>query len=74
MKGSWFIFASEAVHPDDCRWRGLAWHAGLIRAADSHRNYHLGFRCCKDIKPTAPPPSARAAPSATSPSDGGTRP
>jgi len=56
MKGSWFIFATEAVHPDDCRWRGLAWHAGPIRAEDSHRNYHLGFRCCKDIKPSAPPP------------------
>ncbi|HET7544222.1 MAG TPA: SUMF1/EgtB/PvdO family nonheme iron enzyme [Polyangiaceae bacterium] len=54
MKGSWFIFASEAVHPDDCRWRALMWHAGPIRAADSHRNYHLGFRCCKDISPSAP--------------------
>jgi formylglycine-generating enzyme required for sulfatase activity len=50
MKGSWFIFASEAVHPDDCRWRALMWHAGPIRALDSHRNYHLGFRCCKDIR------------------------
>ena len=49
MKGSWFIFASEAVHPDDCRWRALMWHAGPIRALDSHRNYHLGFRCCKDV-------------------------
>ena len=54
MKGSWFIFSSEAVHPDDCRWRALMWHAGPIRAADSHRNYHLGFRCCKDIRPIAP--------------------
>jgi sulfatase modifying factor 1 len=54
MKGSWFIFASEAVHPDDCRWRALAWHAGPIAAEDSHRNYHLGFRCCKDIQPSAP--------------------
>jgi sulfatase modifying factor 1 len=53
MKGSWFIFASEAVHPDDCRWRALMWHAGPIRALDSHRNYHLGFRCCKDIRPSA---------------------
>ena len=51
MKGSWFIFDSEAVHPDDCRWRALMWHAGPIRALDSHRNYHLSFRCCKDIKP-----------------------
>ena len=53
MKGSWFIFASEAVHPDDCRWRALMWHAGPIRALDSHRNYHLGFRCCKDIPPSS---------------------
>jgi hypothetical protein len=52
MKGSWFIFASEVVHPDDCRWRGLMWHKGPIRALDSHRNYHLGFRCCKDITPS----------------------
>jgi formylglycine-generating enzyme len=55
MKGSWFIFSSEAVHPDDCRWRALMWHATLVRALDSHRNYHLGFRCCKDIKPSAVP-------------------
>jgi len=55
MKGSWFIFASEAVHPDDCRWRALMWHAGPIRALDSHRNYHLGFRCCKDIAPSVSP-------------------
>ena len=53
MKGSWFIFAREAVHPDDCRWRALMWHAGPIRALDSHRNYHLGFRCCKDIRPSS---------------------
>ena len=64
MKGSWFIFASEAVHPDDCRWRGLAWHAGPILAEDSHRNYHLGFRCCKDIKPSVPPPTPPPAGSA----------
>jgi len=53
MKGSWFIFASDAVHPDDCRWRGLAWHAGPIRAPDSHRNYHLSFRCCRDLPAAA---------------------
>jgi formylglycine-generating enzyme required for sulfatase activity len=55
MKGSWFIFSEAAVHPDDCRWRALMWHAGPIRALDSHRNYHLGFRCCKDIPPSAGP-------------------
>ena len=57
MKGSWFIFATEVVHPDDCRWRGLMWHRGPIRALDSHRNYHLGFRCCKDIVPSKAPPA-----------------
>jgi hypothetical protein len=54
MKGSWFVFARGQVHPDDCRWRALAWHAGKIRDKSSHRNYHLGFRCCKD-KPAAKP-------------------
>jgi formylglycine-generating enzyme required for sulfatase activity len=52
MKGSWFIFVREEAHPDDCRWRALDWHGGPIRAADSHRNYHLGFRCCKDLGAT----------------------
>lgn len=48
MKGSWFIFNTTEAHIDDCRWRAPPWHAneGL-----NHRNYHLGFRCCKDIKP-----------------------
>lgn len=48
MKGSWFVFARGQVHPDDCRWRALAWHAGKIQDKNSHRNYHLGFRCCRD--------------------------
>lgn len=49
MKGSWFIFQQTEAHIDDCRWRALAWHAGKLMAADAHRNYHLGFRCCKDL-------------------------
>ena len=51
MKGSWFVFglAEKDPHPDDCRWRALAWHAGTLMARDAHRNYHLGFRCCKDL-------------------------
>jgi formylglycine-generating enzyme len=49
MKGSWFIFAESSVHEDDCRWRALAWHAGKLMAPDAHRNYHLGFRCCRDL-------------------------
>src|SRR6185436_3489234 len=46
MKGSWFIFAWEQPHPDDCRWRAPAWHD---TDGDNHKNYHLGFRCCKDV-------------------------
>ena len=49
MKGSWFIFEQLNAHEDDCRWRALAWHAGKLMADDAHRNYHLGFRCCKDL-------------------------
>jgi sulfatase modifying factor 1 len=52
MKGSWFVFQRGQVHPDDCRWRALAWHAGKIRDRQSHRNYHLGFRCCRDKTPS----------------------
>jgi len=50
------------VHPDDCRWRALMWHAGPIRALDSHRNYHLGFRCCKDIPPSSKSPADGGSP------------
>jgi hypothetical protein len=50
MKGSWFIFQQLEAHEDDCRWRALAWHEGKLMAADAHRNYHLGFRCCKDLE------------------------
>ena len=49
MKGSWFIFQQLNAHEDDCRWRALAWHEGRLMADDAHRNYHLGFRCCKDL-------------------------
>lgn len=49
MKGSWFIFQQLDAHEDDCRWRALAWHEGKLMAADAHRNYHLSFRCCKDL-------------------------
>jgi formylglycine-generating enzyme required for sulfatase activity len=49
MKGSWFIFAHEEAHPDDCRWRAKNWHTTRITEPRSHRNYHLGFRCCADV-------------------------
>jgi sulfatase modifying factor 1 len=49
MKGSWFIFAQAEAHEDDCRFRAPAWHASSIEDGNSHRNYHLGFRCCRDL-------------------------
>lgn len=48
MKGSWFVWDKVNAHEDGCRWRAPYWHGGFVRAADSHRNYHLGFRCCAD--------------------------
>jgi formylglycine-generating enzyme len=49
MKGSWFAFAHERPHLDDCRWRAKNWHTTAVSHWNSHRNYHLGFRCCKDV-------------------------
>ena len=49
MKGSWFIWDKYRAHEDWCRWRAPYWHGGPVMAADSHHNYHLGFRCCKDV-------------------------
>jgi formylglycine-generating enzyme required for sulfatase activity len=53
MKGSWFVFqrATSPPHPDDCRWRAKDWHPSMVMTEGSHRNYHLGFRCCKDVDP-----------------------
>jgi formylglycine-generating enzyme required for sulfatase activity len=48
MKGSWFIFSKGEPHLDDCRWREPSWHESKLRDPNSHKNYHLGFRCCKD--------------------------
>ena len=50
MKGSWFIFDTYYAHEDWCRWRAPYWHGSRVMAADSHHNYHLGFRCCKTVK------------------------
>jgi formylglycine-generating enzyme len=50
MKGSWFIFKQAPAHPDDCRFRAPGWHASKVTDPNSHRNYHLGFRCCRDIR------------------------
>jgi len=49
MKGSWFIFKEAPAHPDDCRFRAPGWHATRITDPNSHANYHLGFRCCRDL-------------------------
>jgi hypothetical protein len=49
MKGSWFIFDTYYAHPDWCRWRAPFWHGSKVMDADSHHNYHLGFRCCKTV-------------------------
>ncbi len=46
MKGSWFVFQRIDAHKDDCRWRAPAWHDN---EGTNHSNYHLGFRCCKDL-------------------------
>ncbi|MBC7532028.1 MAG: hypothetical protein H7318_10650 [Oligoflexus sp.] len=49
MKGSWFIWDKYQAHPDHCRWRAPYWHGTKITDLKSHANYHLSFRCCKDI-------------------------
>jgi formylglycine-generating enzyme len=49
LTGSWFIFAQAEAHEDDCRFRAPDWHASRIDDTNSHRNYHLGFRCCRDV-------------------------
>ncbi|MDA8138131.1 MAG: hypothetical protein M0036_05690 [Desulfobacteraceae bacterium] len=50
MKGSWFIFDTYRAHEDWCRWRAPFWHGSRVMDPNSHRNYHLGFRCCKTIQ------------------------
>jgi hypothetical protein len=55
MKGSWFIFQKYEAHDDDCRWRAPDWHGSKVMSPKSHQNYHLGFRCCRNVPaPTAP--------------------
>jgi len=48
-KGSWFIFQQLEAHEDDCRWRAKDWHPSRLMDVESHRNYHLGLRCCADV-------------------------
>ncbi|RME18940.1 MAG: hypothetical protein D6801_00060 [Alphaproteobacteria bacterium] len=50
MKGSWFIWDTIRAHPEWARWRAPFWHGSRVLDPNSHRNYHLGFRCFKDIR------------------------
>jgi hypothetical protein len=50
MKGSWFIFDTYRAHEDWCRWRAPFWHGSRVMDEHSHANYHLGFRCVKDVR------------------------
>lgn len=50
LKFAWFAFDKLRPHKFDCRWRAPSWHVTKINAKNSHANYHLGFRCVKDIK------------------------
>jgi formylglycine-generating enzyme required for sulfatase activity len=53
MKGSWFVFEDYRAHDDWCRWRAPYWHGTRVMDKQSHHNYHLGFRCCKDVARSA---------------------
>ncbi|PIE07039.1 MAG: hypothetical protein CSA74_09650 [Rhodobacterales bacterium] len=50
MKGSWFIWDKVRAHQEWARWRAPFWHGTRVLARNSHSNYHLGFRCFKDVK------------------------
>ncbi|MBV0911808.1 SUMF1/EgtB/PvdO family nonheme iron enzyme [Anianabacter salinae] len=50
MKGSWFIWDQIRAHEHWSRWRAPFWHGTRVMSAASHHNYHLGFRCFKDVK------------------------
>ena len=49
MKGSWFIWDQIRAHEHWSRWRAPFWHGSRVMSPHSHRNYHLGFRCFKDV-------------------------
>ncbi len=50
MKGSWFIWDTVRAHTHWSRWRAPYWHGSRVMSGHSHHNYHLGFRCFKDVK------------------------
>ena len=50
MKGSWFIWDTIRAHEHWARWRAPFWHGTRVLSEGSHRNYHLGFRCFRDVR------------------------
>lgn len=50
MKGSWFIWDAIRAHAHWSRWRAPFWHGTRVMASNSHHNYHLGFRCFRDVR------------------------
>jgi hypothetical protein len=50
MKGSWFIWDTIRAHEHWARWRAPFWHGTRVLDPRSHHNYHLGFRCFRDIR------------------------
>ncbi|MCC0075206.1 MAG: SUMF1/EgtB/PvdO family nonheme iron enzyme [Rhodobacter sp.] len=50
MKGSWFIWDTVRAHEHWARWRAPFWHGSRVLDVGSHSNYHLGFRCFRDIR------------------------
>jgi formylglycine-generating enzyme required for sulfatase activity len=50
MKGSWFIWDTVRAHEHWSRWRAPFWHGSRVMDRASHHNYHLGFRCVRDIR------------------------
>ncbi len=50
MKGSWFIWDSVRAHEHWARWRAPFWHGSRVLSTGSHSNYHLGFRCFRDVR------------------------
>lgn len=49
MKGSWFIWDQIRAHEHWSRWRAPFWHGSRVMDRASHHNYHLGFRCFRDV-------------------------
>ncbi|MFN4098534.1 MAG: SUMF1/EgtB/PvdO family nonheme iron enzyme [Pararhodobacter sp.] len=50
MKGSWFIWDQIRAHEHWARWRAPYWHGSRVMSTSSHSNYHLGFRCFRDVR------------------------